>query len=82
MVFLGEKYVRKLRKKKNKRNALIKKHINNLPLARQFALTAFKLQMFGGKKRHVRHPIRTCLLVSCPRLDATAPLLFERSDIS
>ena len=77
MVFLGEKYVRKLRKMKNKRNALIKKHINNLPLAPQFALTAFKLQMFGGKKRHVRHPIRTCLLVSCPRLDATAPLLFE-----
>ena len=77
MVFLSEKYVRKLRKMKNKRNALIKKQINNLPLARQFALTAFKLQMFGGKKRHVRHPIRTCLLVSCPRLDATAPLLSE-----
>ena len=77
MVFLGEKYVRKLRKMKNKRNALIKKHINNLPLARQFALTAFKLQMFGGKTRHVRHPIRTCLLDSCPRLDATAPLFFE-----
>ena len=38
MVFLGEKYVRNLRKMKNKRNALIKKHINNLPLARQFAL--------------------------------------------
>ena len=57
MVFLSEKYVRKLRKMKNERNALIKKHINNLPLARQFALTAFKRQMFGGKTRHVRHPI-------------------------
>ena len=66
MVFLSQKYVRKLRKMKNERNALIKKHINNLPLARQFALTAFKLQMFGGKKRYVRHPIRTRLLVSCP----------------
>ena len=25
------------------------KHMKNLPLARQFALTAVKLQMFGGK---------------------------------
>ena len=29
------------------------KHINNSPLARQFALMAVKLQMFGGKTRHV-----------------------------
>ena len=35
------------------------KHINNLPLARQFALMAVKLQMFGGITRHVWHPIRT-----------------------
>ena len=38
------------------------KHINNFPLARQFALTAVKLQMFGGKTRQVWHPIRTCFL--------------------
>ena len=47
------------------------KHINNLPLARQFALTAVKLQMFGGKTCHVWHPIRTCFFVSCSHLDAT-----------
>ena len=47
------------------------KRINKLALARQFALTAVKLQMFGGKTRHVWHPIRTCFFVSCPRLDAT-----------
>ena len=35
------------------------------------ALTAVKLQMFGGKTPHVWHPIRTCFFVSCPRLDAT-----------
>ena len=29
------------------------KHRNNLPLARQFALTAVKLQMFGGETCHV-----------------------------
>ena len=29
------------------------KHINKVALARQFALTAVKLQMFGGKTRHV-----------------------------
>ena len=29
------------------------KHINNLPLARQFALTAVEIDMFGGKTRHV-----------------------------
>ena len=46
------------------------KHINNLALARQFALTTVKLQMFGGKTRHVWHPIRTRCFVSCPRLDA------------
>ena len=50
------------------------KQINNLPLARQFALMTVKLQLFGSKTRdawHVWHPIRTCLFVSCPRLDAT-----------
>ena len=51
------------------------KHINNLPLARQFAfkLMAFKLQMFGCSKTcHVWQPIRTCFFfVSCPRLEAT-----------
>ena len=35
------------------------KHMNNLFLARQFALTAVKLQMFGGKIRSVWHPFRT-----------------------
>ena len=38
------------------------KHIINLPLTRQFALTAVKLQTFGGETRHVSHPIRTFLL--------------------
>ena len=33
------------------------KHINKLPLVQQFALTAVKLQMFGGKACHVWHPI-------------------------
>ena len=33
------------------------KHMNNLPLARQFALMALKLQMFGGKTCHAWHPI-------------------------
>ena len=48
------------------------KHMNNVPLARQrAALTAVKLQMFGGKTRHVWQPIRTWFFVSCPRLDAT-----------
>ena len=41
------------------------KHMNNLPLARQFALTAVKLQMFGGKTCHAWHPIRTCFFLSC-----------------
>ena len=71
MLFLSEKYAWRLRKMKYERNALIKSTMNNLPLARQFALTAVKLQMFGGKTRHVWHPIRTCFFVSCSRLDAT-----------
>ena len=45
--------------------------VNNLPLARQFALTAVRLQMFAHKTCHVWPPIRTCFFVSCPRLDAT-----------
>ena len=55
---------------RNERKALIK-NIYYLALARQFALTAVKLQMFGGKTCHVWHPIRTRFFVSCPRLDAT-----------
>ena len=47
------------------------KHINNLPLVRQFALTADKLLMFGGKTRHVWHPIRTMFFVLYSRLVAT-----------
>ena len=46
-------------------------HVNNLPLAGRFALTAVKRQMFGGKTRHVWHPIRTRCFVLRPRLDAT-----------
>ena len=56
---------------KYERSRADQKHINILPLVRQFALTAVKLQMFGGKTRHVWHSIRTCRFVSCPRLDAT-----------
>ena len=48
------------------------KHVNYLPLVRQFALTAVKLQMFGRKTHHVWHPsVRTCFFVLCPRLDTT-----------
>ena len=54
------------------RNMLIQKiKKKKKPCARQFALTAVKLQMFGGKTRHVLHPIRTCFFLSCPHLDAT-----------
>ena len=56
------------------------KHINNSPLAWQFALIAFKLQMFGGTTRHVWHPIRTCFFVSCPRLDAIDGLQLPQSN--
>ena len=52
------------------------KHINNLALAWQFALTAVKLQMFGGKTRHVWHPIRTWFFVPCPRSDATGGIRY------
>ena len=71
MLFLSEKYAWRLRKMKYERNALIQSIMNNLPLPRQFALTAVKLQMFCGKTRHVWHPIRTRFFVSCSRLDAT-----------
>ena len=62
-----------LKIEKNKRWAgrADQEHVNNLPLVRQFALTAVKLQMFGGKTRHVWHPVRTRCFVSHPRLDAT-----------
>ena len=53
---------------KYERSRADQKHINIFPLARQFALTVVKLQMFGGKTGHVWHPIRTCRFVSCPRL--------------
>ena len=49
----------------------MKTALNNLALAQQFALMAVKLQMFGGKTRHVWHPSRTHFFVSCSRLDAT-----------
>ena len=62
---------REVRKMKYERSRADQKHINILPLARQFALTAVKLQMFGGKTGHVWHPIRTCRFVSCPRLHTT-----------
>ena len=47
------------------------KHINNFALARQFALTAVKLQMFGGKTRHVWHHF---CLVSTFRCNRRYPL--------
>ena len=40
--------------------------IINLPLVRPFGLMAVKLEMFGGKTRHV-----ATLFVSCPCLDAS-----------
>ena len=47
-------------------------HLNYFPLVRQFALTAVRLQMLGGKTCHVWHPsIRTCFFVLYPHLDAT-----------
>ena len=52
------------------------KHINNLALAWQVALTAVKLHMFCGKIRHVWHPIRTWFFVSRPRSDATDGILY------
>ena len=49
------------------------KHINNSPLARQFALMAVKLQLLAAK--HVMSSTLNVLehvfFVSCPRLDAT-----------
>ena len=45
------------------------KHINNSPLAWQFALMAVKLQMFGGKTPHVCTLLEHVFFVSCPRLD-------------
>jgi len=71
VLFRSKKYAWKLRKKVIWTERTDQKHTNNLPLVQQFALTAIKLQMFGGKTRHVLHPIRTCFFVSCPLLDAT-----------
>ena len=45
----------------------------------QFALTAFKLQMSGGKTCHVWHPIRACFFVFCSCLDATDSVGLERT---
>ena len=42
-----------LRKMKCERNTLVKNKISNLPLVRQFAFMAVKLQMFGCKTRHM-----------------------------
>ena len=43
---------------------------NNLHLARQFALTAVKPQIFGGKTHHVWHLLEH-VFFSCSHLDAT-----------
>ena len=53
MLFLNDKYAWKLRKMKYKQNALVKNIYTTYLLARQFALKVVKLQMFGGKTRHV-----------------------------
>ena len=45
----------------------------------QFALTAFKLQMFDGKTCHVWCPIRACFFVFCPGSYATDSVGLERS---
>ena len=58
------------------------KHINNLPLARHFALTAVKLQTFGRKTRHVWRPIRSCFFVSCPRLGPVQTSCFCRAELN
>ena len=57
MLFLSEKMPENWNKMKYERNTQDQKHMNNLPLARQFALMALKLQMFGGKTCHAWHPI-------------------------
>ena len=48
----------------------ISKTYKQLTFGVTVCLTAVKLQMFGSKTCHVRHPIRTCF-IACPRLDAT-----------
>ena len=50
---------------------LIKNKINKLPLVRQFALMAVKLQMFGGKTCHVATLLEHVYFVPCPCLDAS-----------
>ena len=45
--------------------------LNNLTLARQFALTTVKLQMFGAKHVMPVTLLEPVFFVSCPRLDAT-----------
>ena len=49
----------KVKKNEIRVERIDQKHIKNVALARQFALTAVKLQklMFGGKTRHVWHLI-------------------------
>ena len=60
-----------LRKMKCERNTLVKNKISNLPLVRQFAFMAVKLQMFGCKTRHVATLLEHVFFVSCPCLDAS-----------
>ena len=60
-----------LRKMKCERNTLVKNKISNLPLVRQFALMAVKLQMFDGKTRHFATLLEHVFFVSCPCLDAS-----------
>ena len=77
-IILGGKYAvskleicLKVEKNDIKAEGADQKYVNNLPLAGQFALTAVKLQMFGGKTFYVWHPLRTVFFVLCPHLDAT-----------
>ena len=60
-----------LRKMKCEWNTLVKNKINNLPVVRQFALMAAKLQMFGGKTHHVATLLEHVFFVLCPCLDAS-----------
>ena len=71
MLFLSEKICLKVEKNEIGAERADQKRVNNLPLARQLALTAVRLQMFAHKACHVWPPIRTCFFVSYPRLDAT-----------
>ena len=71
MLSLSEKICLKVEKNEIGAKRADQKRVNNLPLARQFVLTAVRLQMFAHKACHVWPAIRTCFFVSCRRLDAT-----------